>query len=75
MEASVLIKEKLHHYIDVADENKLNAIYTLLENEIEWQYSLEDISKFNTRREKHLKGETKSFTVEESLGLVRKQKK
>lgn len=29
------IKEKLHHYIDNAEERKLQAIYIMLEDEIE----------------------------------------
>lgn len=29
------IKEKLHHYIDSAEERKLQAIYIMLEDEIE----------------------------------------
>jgi hypothetical protein len=32
------IKEKLHHYIDPAAEKKLQAIYTILEDEIEGEY-------------------------------------
>lgn len=28
------LKEQLHHYIDVADEKKLAAIYTLVEEDI-----------------------------------------
>ena len=28
------LKEKLHHYIDIADEKKLAAIYTLVEEDI-----------------------------------------
>ncbi len=31
----ITIKEKLHHYIDVAQEQQLQAIYTLLEDKIE----------------------------------------
>lgn len=34
MEASG-IREKLHRYIEVADEKKIRAIYTILQNEIE----------------------------------------
>ncbi|MBP6455502.1 MAG: hypothetical protein KA275_02130 [Chitinophagaceae bacterium] len=32
---AITIKEKLHHYIDVAQEQQLQAIYTLLEDKIE----------------------------------------
>lgn len=28
------LKQKLHNYIDTADDNKLNALYTLLEGDI-----------------------------------------
>ena len=75
MQTSALIKEKLHHYIDSAADAKLQAIYVLLENEINWQYELSDIQEFKLRREKHLNGETKSFTMEESFNLVRNQNK
>lgn len=73
MEPSSL-KQKLHHYIDIADEKKLQAIYTILEDEIEgdYFYSQEEIKEFYDRRQKHMNGESKSYTVEETLNLVRK---
>lgn len=70
------IKQKLHHYIDVADEKKLQAIYTILEDEIEGEYfyTQEEIKMFYDRRQKHLNGESKSYTVAETLNLVRQNR-
>ena len=70
------IKEKLHHYIDVADEKKLQAIYTILEDEIEGEYfyTQDEIKMFYDRRQKHLNGESKSYTVAETLNLVRQNR-
>ena len=75
MESNTLIKEKLHHYIDVANDEKLQAIYVLLENEIDWHYTSTDIEELVQRRQRHLNGESKSYTVEESLSLLRNQVK
>lgn len=69
------LRDKLHQYIDVADEQKLQAIYTLLEDEINWRYTTEEIDVFHQRRENHLKGTSKSYTTEESLKATRLQKK
>jgi hypothetical protein len=71
------IKQKLHHYIDVADERKLQAIYTILEDDIEGDYlfTQEEINVFNERRQKHLNGESKSYTVEEAHNLIRQNRK
>lgn len=75
MNSAKSLRDKLHHYIDVADEQKLQAIYVLLENEIDWHYTAEEIAILHQRRENHLKGISKSYGVEESLNAVRKQKK
>ena len=70
------IKQRLHHYIDVADDKKLQAIYTILEDEIEgdYFYTQDEIKMFYDRRQKHLNGESKSYTVEETLNLVRQNR-
>lgn len=75
METSA-IRNKLHEYIDTADERKLQAIYTILEDEIEDShiFSEEEIALFHERRNKHLSGESKSYTVEESLKMIREKK-
>ena len=75
MNTATSLRDKLHQYIDVADEQKLQAIYVLLEDEINWSYTSEEIGMLHKRRENHLKGASKSYTVEESLKAVRQQKK
>ena len=75
MDTPLSLRDKLHQYIDVADEQKLQAIYTLLEDEISWSYTTEEIGMFHQRRQNHLNGTSKSYTVEESLNATRQQKK
>lgn len=72
---TALLREKLHTYINEADEKKLEAIYTILENEIEeekYSFSSAEVSIFHKRRKNHLAGKSKSFSVEETISLVRK---
>jgi hypothetical protein len=75
MDSAGSLRDKLHHYIDVADEQKLQAIYVLLEDDIDWRYSNDDIAMFHERRQQHLDGLSKSYTVEESIASARQQKK
>ena len=74
MGSSLSLRDKLHQYIDVADEQKLQALYVLPENEMNENYSAEEIAMFHQRRDNHLKGISKSYTPEESLKAVRRQK-
>lgn len=69
-------RRKLHEYIDLADDEKVNALFTILEadNELSYQYSDEDIKMFYERKERYLKGEGKNFSVEESFDEIRKNK-
>lgn len=75
MDTASSLRDKLHQYIDVADEQKLQAIYVLLEDDIEWRYSADEIALLHQRRQNHLQGISTSYTVEASLDAVRKQKK
>jgi hypothetical protein len=69
-------RQKLHEYIDFADDEKVNALFVILEsdNDKSYQYSADEISTFYKRRERYLKGEGKSFSVEESFDEIRKSK-
>ena len=58
----------------MANEEKIKAIYTLLENEITGYYSNSDIEEFNERSNRYLKGEGISYTAKESIHKVRSQK-
>ena len=69
-------RQRLHEYIDFADDEKVNALFTILEsaNDGSHQYSAEDINMFDERRERYLKGEGKSFSVKEAFDQIRKSK-
>ncbi len=74
---TALLREKLHTYINEADDRKLEAIYTILENEIEeekYSFSPIEIKEFHNRRENHLTGKSKSYSIEETMNLVRNSK-
>lgn len=73
MQSTGSLREKLHQYIDIADEQKLHAIYILLEGDIDkdHEYSKEEIEMFYERRKRHLSGEGTSYTVEESINRIR----
>ena len=71
------LRKKLHEYIDTADERHLEAIFVLVEKEIETAYSYdkETIDMLHKRRENHLNDTSVSYSLEESLKKVRARKK
>jgi len=71
-----LVKEKLHEYIENADEKKLQAIYTLIESEIEDRSSLYDEATLNTlreTREAYLSGKIKGYPMQESMDRIKEK--
>ena len=78
MEVEV-IRERLHEYINAADEQHLSAIYLLLEDNIpstnNEKYDEATLNMFYQRREDHLKGVSKSYSVEEAMNIIRQHKK
>jgi hypothetical protein len=70
----ISIRDKLHHYIDVADEKKIQALYVILEAEIKSAYIFneDEIKLFDERSHKRLSGESKTYTMEETRNLISK---
>lgn len=67
--SNAAIRNKLYDYIRIADDKKLNAIYNLLENEIEQTNEWWKDKQFTTELDKRYhaleSGADKGFTVEE----------
>ena len=71
------IRQKLHEYIDIVDENKLQAMYIILQTDMEQNPVYDDalITMLHQRRDNHLSGTSKSFTVNETLAYARSPRK
>ncbi|HEY4149626.1 MAG TPA: hypothetical protein VGM41_11885 [Chitinophagaceae bacterium] len=77
--ATSLIRNKLYDYIRIADDKKLNAIYNLLENEIEetaeWWKDKSFVEELDARYEALESGKDKGFTVEQLESSIDKLRK
>lgn len=64
------LRQKLHHYIENAKEKKLQAIFTMVEDEIKEAYNHWDdedfVSELQEREQAYLKGTSKVYTAGES---------
>lgn len=68
MDSTVDIRKKIHDFIDIADERILRIFKGIIDaEEEENNYSVPDshYDVINERREKYIKGESKSYTWEE----------
>jgi len=69
------MRERLIAYLTDAEENKVNALYTLLENAIEenasYELTDEQYHILQEERAEYLRGEGKSYTREESVKIIR----
>lgn len=72
-----IIREQLHEYINTADEQHLAAIYVLLEKEMgkSYVYDEETLNMLYQRRQDHLNESSQSYTVDESMRMIREHKK
>ena len=74
--ATQQIREALHEYIDTVDEKKLEALYMVLENNVNSDYSCspEELAEIYHRRDRFMNGEEKVLTTEEFVNYVRQNK-
>lgn len=72
------LRDKLHNYIDVADDKKIKAIYMILEGDIEqkseWWKDDAFVEELDERYEKWQKGEEKAYSIDEIKASVSRLK-
>jgi len=69
------LRQKLHNYLEVADDKKIKAIYAIMENEIEEsavEYSDEFKKELDRRYAEYKTGKAKMITAEESKKRIQK---
>lgn len=71
------IRQQIHQYIDVFDDNEIIALFSFLENKIgnRSSYTQEEINMLQLRVEGSMKINAKLYTVEEAHHLIRQQRK
>lgn len=67
------IRQQLHDYIDSAEKKKLEAIYTLLENDLPDNVGLTDVQKeeLDRRYADHTNGIGRTYTWDETVAMTR----
>lgn len=72
---STAIRQRLITYLSDAEDNKIKAIYTLLEKEIEdersFTLSKEHLEILDRERELHINGKTKSYSKQDSFDIIK----
>ena len=71
---TIEIRQKLHHYIDTAEEKKIKAIFMMVEDEIEetfehWQEE-DFLNELKEREANYLKG-TKTYSIEQAASRAK----
>ncbi len=72
---TAVIRKKLMSYLADADDNKVKAIYTLLEKEIQEEHNFmltkEQLEILEKERELHFSGQSKSYTRSEAREIIK----
>jgi hypothetical protein len=71
------IRRRLHEYIEVAEDKKLKAIYTLLQDDIDDDYQLTEEQKIELDRRsyEYQNGIGKTYTRDETVAMAKQKLK
>lgn len=70
------LRQQLHRYIDEVDDKKIEAIFTILQPDIDRaSYTNEELQMFYERRNKYLSGGTTTYSAEEAHNYIRQNRK
>ena len=68
------IRQKLHQYIDNSDEKLLKLMFVLAkeynDDDINYEFSIDDIKIFDERREKRLSGQSSTYSWQEAKEII-----
>jgi hypothetical protein len=70
---ALTLRKKLHNYIDSIELEKLEAIYTVLKNEIEVDslLTLEQKKELDSRLEEYMNEKGKNYSWNEVLNIIK----
>ncbi len=70
---TITLRKKLHNFIDEAEQEKLEAIYVILKNDIETDslLTLAQKNELYLRLEEYLNKKGKNYTWNETLELIK----
>ncbi|MDB5191170.1 MAG: hypothetical protein JWQ96_733 [Segetibacter sp.] len=80
MEKTNNIREKLHDYVDKGDDKLVKLMYALAkeyneDEDLDFQFGEEQIKEFDDRREKRLRRESRTYSLEETKEIITGKKK
>lgn len=73
--STTTLRQKLHSYLEIADDKKVKAIYAIMENDIEqsaMEYTTEIKNELDNRYADYKNGKAKIVTAEESRKKIQK---
>lgn len=62
-----IIRQKLHNYLEAADDKKIKALYTIIEEDVEQyevEYTEELKAELDRRRKNYQSGKSKAISAE-----------